>query len=78
MEFPNCKVKAVKADIAADELTISFRMAINEESMDVADLLSTYAGKDGGQVEVRVIPNQPALPGLSGQVVDRETGEIKE
>jgi hypothetical protein len=78
MEFPSAHVKAVKADIAAGELTISFRLAINEQSMETADLLGTYVGKDGSMVEVEVIPVQPALPGISARVVDQETGEIQE
>jgi hypothetical protein len=78
MEFKNAHVKAVKADIGSGELTISFRMAKNEQNMETADLLGTYVGKDGSMVEVDVIPVQPALPGLSAQVIDRETGEIQE
>jgi hypothetical protein len=64
MEFPNCKAKSVKADIANGDLTITFRMKINDDIMEAAEALGLYVGKDAGEVEVRVIPRQPPLKGL--------------
>jgi hypothetical protein len=64
MDFPNCKVKSVKADIANGQLTIVFRMKLIDENMDNAVALSLYADKDAGEVEVRVVPRQMPLKGL--------------
>lgn len=63
MEFTQCKVKSVKADIANGEIKISFSMAFNDENMETAEALGLYVGKDAGMVEVRIIPQQPALIG---------------
>ena len=64
MEFPQCKVKSVKADIAAGELKIAFSLAINDENMEAAEALALYVDKDDGKVELRIIPQQPPLKGL--------------
>ena len=61
MEFPSCKVKSVRADIANGEITIAFSMAFNDQALEAAEALSQYADKDMGKVEVRIIPQQPPL-----------------
>jgi hypothetical protein len=72
MEFPGCKVKSVKADIANGELTISFGMTLNDDSLAAAEALGLYVDKDAGKVEVRVIPNQPPLFGNIDTATDDE------
>jgi ribosomal protein L16/L10AE len=64
MEFPQCKVKSVKADIVAGEISIAFTLKLNDDSLEAAEALSMYVDKDQGKVEVRVIPDQPLLKGL--------------
>jgi hypothetical protein len=65
MKFPQCKVKSVKADIANGNLTIAFSMAINDANMETAEALGLYVGKkDGGEVELRIIPQQIPLKGI--------------
>ena len=87
MEFPYCKVKSVKADIANGDLTISFKMAINDVNMETAEALGLYVDKDQGEVELRIIPRQTPLftasligmePAEQHLVKDLETGEITE
>ena len=64
MEFKQCEVKSVKANIANGDMTISFKMAINDDNMETAEALALYVGKDASNVEVRVIPDQPSLKGM--------------
>jgi hypothetical protein len=61
MEFPNARVKSVRADIGSGEITISFSLALNDDSLEAAKELAFYDDKDQGQVGVTVIPQQPAL-----------------
>ena len=75
MEFPNCKAKSVKADIANGELTIAFRMVINDDNMEAAEALGLYVGKDAGELEVRIIPRQPPLKGLEPVPAETTGGE---
>lgn len=72
MEFLQCKVKSVKADIVAGEITIAFTLKLNDDSLESAEALSLYVDKDQGKVEVRVIPDQPPLKGLTITVPDTE------
>ena len=76
MKFLNAHVKSVKADIGTGELTVSFRMALGSNMVEAARL-AAYVGKDHSNVEVRVIPLQPELPGTE-RTVDLNTGEITE
>jgi ABC-type amino acid transport system permease subunit len=46
MEFPSTTVTSVKANFATKRITIAFSMAINEGSMENADTLAQYTGKD--------------------------------
>jgi len=64
MNFPNAKVKSVKADIAAGEIRISFSLPLNEDNLEAASRLALFVEKDAGKVEVSVVPNQPFIPGL--------------
>ena len=79
MEFPTCKAKSVRADIVNGDLTISFRMAINDQNMEVAEALAVYCDKDAGELELRIIPRQPPLKGLmppgTESPVKKEEGE---
>lgn len=77
MEFKNAHVKSVKADIGSGELTVSFRMALGPNLMEAARL-AIYVDKDHSNVELRVIPLQPALIEESEKTVDLNTGEITE
>ncbi len=61
MEFPQCTVKSVKADIAIGELILTFKVKINDDSMEEAVALAYYVDKDQGKVELRIIPEQPSL-----------------
>jgi hypothetical protein len=65
MEFPNAKVKAVRADIGSGEITISFCLDLNDENLDAARELAFYDDKDHGKVDVSVDPQSPALFSLS-------------
>lgn len=55
MEFV-CQVKAIKADIAKKEITLSFTVDMNDENMESADDLSFYVDKEHGEVELKILP----------------------
>ncbi len=62
MIFYNAKVKAVKADLAKGEITVTLTMSINDEHMQEASVLAAaYTGEDAGDVEVHILPRQMAL-----------------
>lgn len=50
--------KSVKADVGKHELTISFTVHMDEESMATAEELSHFTGEDAGAVELKVLPYQ--------------------
>ncbi len=51
-------VKGVKADIGKKELTLTFTVHMDEESMASAEELAIFSGEDAGAVELRVMPYQ--------------------
>jgi hypothetical protein len=51
-------VKAIKADVAKHELTISFRVSLDDETMADAEELAQYVDPDAGAVELEVLPYQ--------------------
>lgn len=57
MKF-QCKAKAVKADMAKNEITISFTMERTPENMEEAEQLAQYADKDHGDVNLVITPAQ--------------------
>jgi hypothetical protein len=62
MIFYNAKVKAVKADLAKGEITVTLTMSINDEHMQEASVLAAaYTGEDAGDVEVHILPRQMTL-----------------
>ena len=79
MEFPQAKVKSIRADLVNKEITISFTVGLNEESQRAAEDLSQYVDKDMGKVEVRIIPQQLPLKGLfpisTELIIDEEEDE---
>jgi hypothetical protein len=78
MEFLKWKAKSVRADIANGELTISFSMAINDDNLEAAYVLGAYLSmKDGGEVEVRIIPRQLPLKGMFPAQAELVTEETK-
>ena len=57
------KAKAVKADIAKREITISFTFNMDDEELAIAEELSQYVDKDAGEVELLITPRQlPMFP----------------
>jgi hypothetical protein len=80
MEFPNAHVKSVKADIAGGEITISFALKLNDDSLEAATALAAYVDREQANVEVRVIPQQdglfPKVKIMEFRTVDAGTGEI--
>lgn len=74
MEFPYCKVKTVKADIANGDLTVSFSMKLNDDTLAAAEALGLYVDKDAGEVELRVIPRQLPLKGLEPVTAETTVG----
>jgi hypothetical protein len=84
MEFPFAKPKAAKINLATKTITLSFDVPLNVDSQMAAEALAVYVGKDDARVELRVIPNQLPLPGVSVlnrpdepvRKVDPTTGEI--
>jgi hypothetical protein len=63
MEFPNAKVSAVKANFVTGVISFTIQVAISDEMQSSAEDLAHYVDKDAGKVEVRIIPQQPALIG---------------
>jgi hypothetical protein len=61
MNFLKCKVEGVKADLATGKIKLSFSVAYNDDNMTEAEALAFYVDKDGGDVELRILPDQPAL-----------------
>ena len=51
-------LKGIKADIAKKELTITFTVSLDEESLSNAEELAPYADSDAGAVELNVLPYQ--------------------
>lgn len=51
-------VKGIKADVAKKEVTISFTVTMDEESMATAEELAHFVGGDAGAVELKVMPYQ--------------------
>jgi len=63
MEFPSTTVTSVKANFATKRISIAFSMAINEGSMENADTLAQYTGKDAGPVDLVITPRRlPLFP----------------
>lgn len=52
------QVKAVKADLAKKQITMSFTVDMTEEDAATADELAFYVDKDAGDVELTVLPRQ--------------------
>jgi spore maturation protein SpmB len=71
MEFPQAKVKSIKADLVNKEITISFTVSLNDDSQAAAENLSQYVDKDMGKVEVRVIPQQLPMV-MTATLLNRE------
>jgi hypothetical protein len=61
MEFPSSTVTSGKANFVTKRITISFSMAINEDSMAAADELADYTEKDASKVDLVITPKQPKL-----------------
>jgi hypothetical protein len=60
------RVKAVRADVGRQELTLVFSVRLDEESLDAAQELAQFLDKDAGDVEIKISPRQiPLLPKLS-------------
>lgn len=57
MEF-RAYAKSVKADVGKHELTLTFTVALDEESLATATELAQFTGEDGGAVELKVLPYQ--------------------
>lgn len=52
------KTKAVKADLAKKEITISFTVDMGDEELAEAAELATYTDQDAGDVEIVITPRQ--------------------
>lgn len=61
MNFPIMHVKSIKADYAKHELDITFSCALDEDAKAEAEELSQYTGKDGGTMDITIVPAQLPL-----------------
>ena len=59
MKFVTAEVRSVKADLAKGDISITFRVSVEEQAY--AEELAQYAGKDAGTVILTVEPRQMAL-----------------
>lgn len=57
MEFLSY-VKGIKADVAKKEMTLTFTVHMDEQSLATAEELAQYVGEDAGAVELRIMPYQ--------------------
>lgn len=60
MEF-RAYVNGIKADVAKKELTLTFKLTLDEESLSTAEELAQYTGEDAGAVELTVRPFQSSF-----------------
>ena len=61
MEFPAARAKSVKADIAKEEITLTFKVPLNDELLALSQELAPYTDKDAGQLVLQITPLQPPL-----------------
>lgn len=61
MKYPHTKVKAIKADIAKKEITISFTVDMTQENLEISSRLSDYIDPEAGSVVLDVFPCQLQL-----------------
>jgi hypothetical protein len=61
MKFPSCKIKGIKSDLVAETISLTFVCDLNTENTEAAYVLSNYADKDAGHVEVSITPQQLPL-----------------
>ena len=61
MEFNQCTVSSVHADIANGIIKLTFKLSLNDENIDTAYSLGQYVDKDHGKVSLQIIPNVPPL-----------------
>ena len=54
-------VKSIKVDVGKKELTISFTMKLDDESMEQAEALSLFANPEAPAVDVSVNPLQKTM-----------------
>jgi hypothetical protein len=52
------KAKAVKADLAKQEITFTFVADMNDENIATASELAYFVDKDAGDVEIKILPRQ--------------------
>lgn len=67
MILDDSKIKSVKADIAKQEITISFVVDMTDENLTISKELSVYADKDLGSVDITITPKQMALLDVFGK-----------
>jgi hypothetical protein len=77
MEF-RAHVKSVKADLAKHELTLSFTVYMDEESLETAGELSQFTGEDAGPVELKVMPYQRTFLNKDGLLVKKSKNHEEE
>jgi hypothetical protein len=64
-------VKSIKANVVKEELTISFMVPLDEESLAAAEKLSMFAKPDSPAVDVVVTP----LQGTMDVILNKKAGE---
>jgi hypothetical protein len=74
MEFPQAKIKSIKANLVAREITITFTVAINADSQAAAENLCQYVDRDMGHVDVSMVPQQLPMVGMEFYVGEKEVG----
>lgn len=62
--------KSVKADVAKKEFTISFTVALDEQSLATAQELAGYTSLEAGPVDLKITPYQRSFK------ANHETGEV--
>ena len=60
MEFI-ARVTGIRADVAKQELTLTFKVRLDEESLSSAKQLAPFTGEDAGDIELSISPRQMVL-----------------
>jgi hypothetical protein len=60
MEF-KAFVNGVKADVAKRELTLTFKVSLDEESLATAEELARFTGEGASAVELKIKPMQSSF-----------------
>lgn len=58
MKYTHAKVKAIKADIAKKEISVSFTVDMTQENLDISSRLSDYIDPEAGTVVLDIFPRQ--------------------